>query len=85
MQRLFGEPTEWHCKSLEDILEPVAAVVAQAPARTVFTRFRTPEALEDAPGQWRQYYRLWACSRAMSTRASSTSCRGWRGSCRPPR
>lgn len=59
MQRLFGEVTEWHCATLADVLGRVGAIAGHAPARTVFTRFRTPHKLEDAGGQWRHYYRRW--------------------------
>lgn len=59
MQRLFGEVTEWHCASLADVLDRVGAIAEHAPARTVFTRFRTPRKLEDAGGQWRHYYKRW--------------------------
>jgi nicotinamidase-related amidase len=59
MQRLFGEETQWHTRDLASILEKTARVIAHAPARTVFTRFRTPMTAGEAPGQWRAYYERW--------------------------
>ena len=60
MQRLFGEKTQWHTPALAGIMANTARVVAHAPARTIFTRFRTPATAEAAPGQWRTYYARWS-------------------------
>jgi nicotinamidase-related amidase len=59
MQRLFGEPTQWHTPALAGIMANAGRLVAHAPQRTIFTRFRTPPTAEDAPGQWRTYYERW--------------------------
>lgn len=59
MQRLFAEQTEWHTPALAGIIAPIARIAAHAGARSIFTRFRAPLLAEDAPGQWRTYYRRW--------------------------
>jgi nicotinamidase-related amidase len=59
MQRLFGEETQWHTPAMAGIMNNAARLVAHAPARTVFTRFRTPASAAEAPGQWRHYYHRW--------------------------
>ncbi|MEX2200578.1 MAG: cysteine hydrolase [Dongiaceae bacterium] len=59
MQRLFGEETQWHTRDLTGILKNTGRLIAHAPARTIFTRFRTPNTADAAPGQWRHYYRRW--------------------------
>jgi nicotinamidase-related amidase len=62
MQRIFARGGLWETPWMERILPTVAAVVALCPARTVFTRFITPENAEAAGGQWRRYYRRWAAA-----------------------
>jgi nicotinamidase-related amidase len=59
MQRLFGEKTQWHTPALAGIIASSARIVAHAPQRTIFTRFRTPPTAEQAPGHWRLYYGRW--------------------------
>ena len=59
MQRLFADPTDWHTPALTEILPQVRAIVAAAPARTVFTRFRPPTGAAAAPGAWAGYYAHW--------------------------
>ena len=59
MQRLFDEGSEWGVEWMRRVLPNVCQVVELFPARTVFTRFITPESLDDAPGAWRRYYEKW--------------------------
>ncbi len=59
MQRLFGEETQWYTPDLAGIVANTARIIEHAPARTVFTRFRTPNTPAEAPGQWRPYYERW--------------------------
>jgi nicotinamidase-related amidase len=56
MQRLFGEKTQWFTPDLAGIVASTARLIAHAPARTVFTRFRTPDTIDGAIGHWRPYY-----------------------------
>jgi nicotinamidase-related amidase len=59
MQRLFAEETEWASPVVHEIAPTVARICEHAPERTIFTRFLTPDAAEDARGQWKTYYRRW--------------------------
>lgn len=59
MQRLFAEDTEWASPVVRAIAPKVRQICAHAPHLTLFTRFLTPERVEDAKGQWRIYYRHW--------------------------
>lgn len=56
MQRLFGDRTQWFTPDLAGIVDTTARLIAHAPARTLFTRFRTPDTIDGAPGHWRPYY-----------------------------
>ena len=56
MQRLFGEKTQWFTPDLAGIVGNTARLIEHAPARTIFTRFRTPATADDAIGHWRPYY-----------------------------
>lgn len=56
MQRLFGEKTQWFTPDLPGIVANTTRLIERAPARTIFTRFRTPDTVEEAPGHWRPYY-----------------------------
>lgn len=60
MQRFFAEGSEWAAPATFGVLPAVERLCAHAPARTVFTRFLTPNRAEDAKGQWRAYYGRWA-------------------------
>ena len=59
VQRLFAEKTDWHTASIPEILPHIVRLAEHAPARTIFTRFTTPERPEDAAGHWRAYYERW--------------------------
>ena len=60
MQRLFAEETEWASPAVLSIVPQVARICAHAPEHTIFTRFLTPDRIEDAKGQWKDFYRRWA-------------------------
>jgi nicotinamidase-related amidase len=60
MQRIFSKAGLWQTPWMERVLPTISAVAALSPARTVFSRFITPASADDAPGQWRRYYRRWA-------------------------
>ena len=59
MQRLFAEETEWASPAVLSIVPQVARICAHAPEHTIFTRFLTPDRIEDAKGQWKDFYRRW--------------------------
>jgi len=46
---------------MERVMPFVAALVAHAPARTVFTGFIPPKSKEAARGVWKAYYEKWEC------------------------
>ena len=60
MQRLFSSAGPWPTPWMERVLPTVAKLVAHDPARTVFTRFITPNAAGDAHGMWQRYYEKWS-------------------------
>lgn len=41
------------------IADQVIEVATRFPERTIFTRFVPPEAREEMPGMWRDYYEKW--------------------------
>src|SRR6185369_3068301 len=59
MQRIFARGGLWETPWMERVLPTIADIVARCPERTVFTRFVTPASPEEAPGQWRGYFRRW--------------------------
>ena len=59
MQRIFSRGGLWETPWMERVLPRITAIVARYPERTVFTRFVTPASPDDAPGQWRAYFRRW--------------------------
>jgi nicotinamidase-related amidase len=62
MQRIFSKDGLWQTPWMERVLPTIAAVTALQPARAVFSRFITPARAEQAPGQWKSYYRRWAAA-----------------------
>ena len=44
---------------MERVLPTIVDIAARYPARTVFTRFITPNFPEEAHGQWRPYFERW--------------------------
>lgn len=59
MQRLFLEPGPWYCPAGLDLLPAIHRLCEHAGARSLFTRFVTPRAPEEAKGRWQHYYRHW--------------------------
>jgi nicotinamidase-related amidase len=59
MQRIFAPGGLWETPWMERVLPAIIDLVARYPERTVFTRFITPAYPEEAPGQWRSYFRRW--------------------------
>jgi nicotinamidase-related amidase len=59
MQRIFARGGLWETPWMERVLPTIVDLVARHPERTVFTRFITPTSPEEAPGQWRSYFRRW--------------------------
>src|SRR5689334_14706289 len=59
MQNIFAPGGVWATPWMERVLPTISAIVARHEARTVFTRFITPENPEDRPGQWKSYFRRW--------------------------
>lgn len=59
MQRLFGEKTEWHTPGVADVTPAIVHIAKHAPERAIYTRFRAPQQIEHAKGQWQTYYRRW--------------------------
>jgi nicotinamidase-related amidase len=60
MQNLFAPGGPWATPWMTRVAPVVAEIAGRHAARTVFTRFITPERPEDMPGMWQRYYRKWA-------------------------
>jgi len=59
MQRIFAKGGIWETPWMERVLPTIADIVDCHAARTVFTRFITPNSPDEAPGQWRPYFQRW--------------------------
>jgi nicotinamidase-related amidase len=59
MQRLFSDEGPWATPWMTRVLPVVAEIAGRFPARTVFTRFITPQHPDEMPGMWRRYYGKW--------------------------
>ncbi|QQO13183.1 cysteine hydrolase [Bradyrhizobium diazoefficiens] len=59
MQNIFAPGGLWETPWMEKVLPTIASIVSRHPARTIFTRFITPENPEDRPGQWQAYFERW--------------------------
>jgi nicotinamidase-related amidase len=59
MQNIFAPGGLWATPWMERVLPTIAGIVAKHAARTIFSRFITPESPEDRPGQWQNYFRRW--------------------------
>jgi nicotinamidase-related amidase len=59
MQLIFSKGGIWETPWMERVLPVVVDITARYPERTIFTRFITPKSPEEAPGQWRPYFRRW--------------------------
>jgi len=60
MQRLFAEETEWHTPVIADILPNVLRLCEAFKGRTMFVKFMVPNSIDEATGQWKNYYRRWS-------------------------
>ena len=59
MQRIFAKGGIWETPWMERVLPTIAEISQRYAARTIFTRFITPAAPEEAAGQWRSYFQRW--------------------------
>ncbi|UPK33560.1 cysteine hydrolase [Bradyrhizobium sp. 186] len=59
MQNIFARGGLWETPWMERVLPTIASIVSRHQARTIFTRFITPQDPEDRPGQWQSYFRRW--------------------------
>ncbi|MBH5367876.1 cysteine hydrolase family protein [Bradyrhizobium glycinis] len=59
MQNIFAPGGLWATPWMEWVLPTIVSIVSRHPARTIFTRFITPQDPEDRPGQWRSYFERW--------------------------
>ncbi|MDN5001203.1 cysteine hydrolase family protein [Bradyrhizobium sp. GCM10027634] len=59
MQNIFAPGGLWETPWMERVLPTIVGIVSQHQPRTIFTRFITPKAPEDRPGQWQSYFRRW--------------------------
>jgi nicotinamidase-related amidase len=60
MQNIFAPGGLWATPWMERVLPGIVRLVEHDPARTIFTRFITPTAAEERPGQWRRYFMRWS-------------------------
>src|SRR6478752_7508551 len=60
MQNIFASGGLWATPWMERVLPTIASIVAHHQARTIFTRFITPQDPEDRPGQWQNYFHRWS-------------------------
>ncbi|WFU44227.1 cysteine hydrolase [Bradyrhizobium sp. CB82] len=59
MQKIFAPGGLWATPWMERVLPAIAGIASRYRARTVFSRFITPENPEDRPGHWQHYFRRW--------------------------
>lgn len=59
MQNIFGRGGLWETPWMERVLPTIVSIVSRYRERTIFSRFITPEAPDDRPGRWRDYFRRW--------------------------
>lgn len=59
MQNIFAPGGLWQTPWMERVLPTIVSIVSRYQARTIFSRFITPENAEDRPGQWQNYFRRW--------------------------
>lgn len=59
MQNIFAPGGLWATPWMERVLPTIVSIVSRYQSRTIFTRFITPQAPEDRPGQWQSYFRRW--------------------------
>jgi nicotinamidase-related amidase len=71
MQNIFAPGGLWATPWMERVLPGIVGLVEHNPARTVFTRFITPGAAEERPGQWRRYFTRWSQATQAEIRPSA--------------
>jgi len=59
MQNIFAPGGLWQTPWMENVLPTIASIASRYQARTIFTRFITPQEPEDRSGQWRAYFQRW--------------------------
>lgn len=59
MQNIFAPGGLWETPWMEKVLPTIVSIVSRYQARTIFSRFITPQDPEDRPGQWQDYFRRW--------------------------
>src|SRR6266481_1343429 len=59
MQQIFAKGGVWETPWMERVRLVVAGITSQFAARTVFTRFITPQSPDERCGRWRKYYQRW--------------------------
>ncbi|QOG20612.1 MULTISPECIES: cysteine hydrolase family protein [Bradyrhizobium] len=59
MQNIFAPGGLWATPWMERVLPTIAVIASRYQARTIFTRFITPQGPEDRPGQWQSYFHRW--------------------------
>jgi nicotinamidase-related amidase len=62
MQNIFSSAGIWPTPWMDRVLPGIVRLVAHDPARTVFTRFVTPNSAHDRPGRWQRYFTRWDCA-----------------------
>jgi nicotinamidase-related amidase len=62
MQNIFAPGGIWATPWMERVLPSIVDITARYQARTVFTRFITPERADERPGRWRRYFEKWQCA-----------------------
>jgi nicotinamidase-related amidase len=62
MQNIFARGGVWETPWMERVLPSIVDITARHAARTVFTRFITPEHADQRPGRWRRYFHKWQCA-----------------------
>jgi nicotinamidase-related amidase len=62
MQNIFSSAGIWPTPWMDRVLPGIVRLVAHDPARTVFTRFITPNSAHDRPGRWQRYFTRWDCA-----------------------
>lgn len=60
MQNIFAPGGLWATPWMERVLPAVVSIVSRCQARTIFTRFITPQDPADRPGQWQSYFHRWS-------------------------
>ncbi|GMO44853.1 cysteine hydrolase family protein [Bradyrhizobium sp. TM233] len=60
MQNIFAPGGLWATPWMERVLPAIVSIVSRHQARTIFTRFITPQDPEDRPGQWQSYFHRWS-------------------------